>query len=78
MEEAFTFNSYQLENIIKRPSSTDHQPHIRKRIIHSKISKKQYLYLNPNIADDVQPSTNDVIATPKKKVRFNFENNSVF
>ena len=43
MEGLYTFSSQQLQDIIKRPSSTDYPPNIRKRIITSTFSKKQSL-----------------------------------
>ena len=48
MNELFTFNTQQLEASMRRPSSTDNPPNIRKRIITSIISKRLLQMSDPS------------------------------
>jgi hypothetical protein len=70
MEGLYTFSSQQLQDIIKRPSSTDNPPNIRKRIITSTFSKKQSLLSQASTREDLFTLSNERKTSTNKKVAF--------
>jgi hypothetical protein len=70
MEGLYTFNSQQLQEITKRPSSTDNPPNIRKRIITSTFSKKQSLLSQASTREDMLTLSNERKVSTNKKVTF--------
>ena len=74
MNELFTFNTHQFQALVRKPSSTDNPPNIRKRIIKSIISKRLSQLLDPSLhhGDDSLIS-NNIRHTPAKKVTFYLE-----
>lgn len=73
MEGLYTFSSQQLQDIIKRPSSTDNPPNIRKRIITSTFSKKPSLLSQASTHEDVVTLSNERKTSTNKKVEFLME-----
>lgn len=71
MEGLYTFNSQQLQDLIKRPSSTDTPPNIiRKRIITSPFSKKQSLLSQASTREEMLTVSKERKITVSKKVTF--------
>jgi hypothetical protein len=70
MEGLFTFSSEQLKEIIKRPSSTDYPPNIRKRIISTNFTKKQSLLSEASTHEDILPLSKERKLSSIKKVTF--------
>lgn len=70
MEGLYTFNSQQLQELIKRPSSTDNPPNIRKRIITSNFSKKQSLLSQASTREDLLTHSREKQPNSNKKVTF--------
>lgn len=71
MEGLYTFNSQQLHDLIKRPSSTDTPPNIiRRRIITSPFSKKQSLLSQASTREEMLTVSKERKIRVSKKVTF--------
>lgn len=70
MDELFTFNSRQLQNITNRPKPPAQSPKYRKRILSAKLSKKLARASSP--AENTKDTYNDrKSAKSNRKVTFN-------
>jgi hypothetical protein len=70
MEGLYTFNSQQLQHLIKRPSSTDNPPNIRKRIITTMFYKKPSLLSQASTREHVLTLSKERKLSKNKKVTF--------